>query len=234
MEPGPSQQRSRDAIALGSLFSALTPLNPGGLLPLAVKLLDLPAHRSRLSDCRGRSFRKIVGGDPFGVSGRGDQPEQFDLMSLGNFFEVNEFSVRLFTLIEGQSIQSLGRNFRALSRLSVPLQKAIVDFVGRLARFDHLHAGIPRIHQDYPDRLGTALESTVEHLQEVIDLAAAITLWIEEAKIENPEALQLWVDVDTSDHPGAGNHCMGVAAPLSSYHFNETGMSLVEHCVVKK
>ena len=40
------------------------------------------------------------------------------------------------------------------------------------------------------------MEDTVEHLQEVIDLAAAIALWIEEAKIENPEALQLRVDVD--------------------------------------
>ena len=178
-------------IALGSLFSALTPLNSGSLLPLAVKLLDLPAHRSLLSDCRGRSSRKIVGDDSFGFSGRGDQPEQFDLMSPGKFLEVNEFSVLLFTLIEGQSIQSLGRNFRALSRLSVPLQRSIVDFVGRLDRFDHLHAGIPRIHQDHPDRLGKALESTVEHLQEGIDFAAAITLWIEEAKIENPELLQL-------------------------------------------
>ena len=72
----------------------------------------------------------------------------------------------------------------------------MVDLVGHLNRFDQLHAGIPRIHQDDLDRLGTALEDTVEHLQEVIDLAAAIALWIEEAKIENPEALQLRVDVD--------------------------------------
>ena len=78
------------------------------------------------------------------------------------------------------------------------------------------------------------MEDTVEHLQEVIDLAAAITLWIKEAKIENLEALQLWVDVDTGDHPDAGNHCVGVAAPLSSYHFNEMGMSLVDHRVVKQ
>ena len=78
------------------------------------------------------------------------------------------------------------------------------------------------------------MEDTVEHLQEVIDLAAAIALWIEEAKIENPEALQLRVDVDTGDHPDAGNHCMGIAARLSSYHFNEMRMSLVEHRVVKE
>ena len=78
------------------------------------------------------------------------------------------------------------------------------------------------------------MEDTVEHLQEVIDLAAAITLWIEETKIENPEALQLRVDVDTGDHPDAGNHCVGVAAQLSSYHFNEMRMSLVEHRVVKE
>ena len=78
------------------------------------------------------------------------------------------------------------------------------------------------------------MEDTVEHLQEVIDLAAAIALWIEEAKIENPEALQLRVDVDTSDHPDAGNHCMGVAASLSSYRFSEMGVSLVKHRVVKE
>ena len=86
--------------------------------------------------------------------------------------------------------------------------------MGPLDRFDHLHAGVPRIHQDDPDRLSTVLEDTVEHLQEVIDLAAAIALWIEEAKIENPEALQLRVDVDTGDHPDTGNHCMGVTALL--------------------
>ena len=107
-------------------------------------------------------------------------------------------------------------------------------FRSPLDRFDHLHAGVPRIHQDDPDRLSTVLEDTVEHLQEVIDLAAAIALWIEEAKIENSEALQLRVDVDTGDHPDAGNHCVGVAAPLSSYHFSEMRMSLVEHRVVKE
>ena len=68
----------------------------------------------------------------------------------------------------------------------------------------------------------------------MIDLAAAVTLWIEETKIENPAALQLRVDVDTGDYLDAGNHCMGVAAPLSSYHFNEMGMSLVKHRVVKQ
>jgi len=78
------------------------------------------------------------------------------------------------------------------------------------------------------------LEDTLEHLQEVIDLAAAITLWIKETKIENPAALQLRVDLDTGDDPNAGNHCMGVAASLSSYHFNEMGMSLVKHRVVKE
>ena len=107
----------------------------------------------------------------------------------------------MFLLIEGQSIQSLVGHLRALRCLSVPLERAIVDLVGPLDRFDHLHAGVPLIHQDDPDRRGTALEDTVEHPQEVIDLAAAITLWIEEAKIENPEALQLRVDVDTGAPP---------------------------------
>ena len=74
----------------------------------------------------------------------------------------------------------------------------------------------------------------VEHFQKVINLAATIALCIEEAKIENPEALQLRVDVDTGGHPDAGNQCVGVAAPLSSYHFNEMEMSLVEHRVVKE
>jgi hypothetical protein len=141
MEMGPSHQQGRDVIALGSLFSVLTPLNSGGLFPLAVKLLDLPAHRRLFSDCGGRSLRKIVGDDPFRVSGRGDQLEQFDLMSLGKFLEVNEFSVMLFALIERQSIQSLVGHFRALRRLSVLLERAIVDLVGRLDRFDHHHAG---------------------------------------------------------------------------------------------
>ena len=69
---------------------------------------------------------------------------------------------------------------------------------------------------------------------EVNELAVAIALGIEEAKIESPETLQLRVEVDTSDHPDAGNHRMGVATPPSSYHLNEMGMSLVENHVVKK
>ena len=97
---GPSQQRGRDVIALGSLFSALATLNSGGLFPLAMKLLDLPAYRCLLSDCGGRSFRKIVGDDPFLVSGRGNQPEQSDLMALGKFLEVNKFATLFFALNE--------------------------------------------------------------------------------------------------------------------------------------
>ena len=83
MEAGPSQQRGCDVIELSSLFLALTPLHSGGLFPLAVKLLNLPAYRRLLSDCGGRSFRKIVGDDPFRVSVRANQPEQFELMALG-------------------------------------------------------------------------------------------------------------------------------------------------------
>ena len=100
----PSQPRGRDVIALGSLFSALAMLNPGGLSPLAVKLLDLPAYRCLLSDCGGRSFRKIVGDDPFRVSGRGNQPEQSDLMALGKFLEVNEFAVQQKNPHQGSSL----------------------------------------------------------------------------------------------------------------------------------
>ena len=48
----------------------------------------------------------------------------------------------MFLLIEGQSIQSLVGHFRALRCLSVPLERAIVDLVGLLDRFDHLHAGV--------------------------------------------------------------------------------------------
>ena len=60
MEMGPSQQRGRDVIALGSLFSALATLNSGGLFPLAVKLLDLPAHRCLFWDFGVRSFRRLL------------------------------------------------------------------------------------------------------------------------------------------------------------------------------
>ena len=88
-------------IALGSLFSALTTLNSGGLFPLAMRLLDLAVYRCLLADCGGGSFRKIVGDDPFRVSGRANQLEQLDLMALGKFLEVNEFTTLLFALIEG-------------------------------------------------------------------------------------------------------------------------------------
>ena len=70
---------------------------------MAMKLLDLPAYRCLLAECGGGSgsFRKIVGDDPFRVSGRANQLEQFDLMALGKFLEVNEFTTLLFALIEG-------------------------------------------------------------------------------------------------------------------------------------
>lgn len=110
---------------------------------MGMKLLDLPAYRRLLSDCGSRSCRKIVGDDPFRVFGRGNQLEQFDLMALGKFLEVNEFATLLFALIEGQSIQSSVGHFRALHCLSIPLERAIVDLVGPLDRFDHLHAGVP-------------------------------------------------------------------------------------------
>ena len=65
---------------------------------MAMKLLDLPAYRCLLADCGGGSFRKIVGDDPFRVSGRANQP---DLMALGKFLEVNELTTLLFAPIEG-------------------------------------------------------------------------------------------------------------------------------------
>ena len=68
-----------------------------------MKLLDLPAYRCLLADCGGGSFRKIVGDDPFRVSGRANQPEQFDLMALGKFLKgerVYRFALRSHRRVE--------------------------------------------------------------------------------------------------------------------------------------
>jgi hypothetical protein len=72
-----------------------------------------------------------------------------------------------------------------------------------------------------------------EHFLDVVELALAVGVRVEDTVIHNPEALRFGVHVDAGDHPYTKNHSLRVAAPLLTHSLDLRAEALVEHCVVE-
>ncbi len=72
-----------------------------------------------------------------------------------------------------------------------------------------------------------------EHLLDMIELALAVGVRVEDVVVHDLEALRFGVHIDVRDHPYAINYPLLIAAPLLTRHLNLRSEYLVEHGVVR-
>ena len=94
------------------------------------------------------------------------------------------------------------------------------------------HGGIPGIHQDRAELEAAPLDR-IEHLGDVIEFGLAIALWIEEAVVNDPIAVEFRVVVDRIDNADALNHTVRVTAVLAAHAFNLEGIRLINYRVIE-
>jgi hypothetical protein len=74
----------------------------------------------------------------------------------------------------------------------------------------------------------------LKHLLDVVELALAIGIRVEDSVVYDLEAPRFGVDVDTRDHPYATNHILSVTTPLLTHHLNLGPEALVEHGIERR
>jgi hypothetical protein len=67
----------------------------------------------------------------------------------------------------------------------------------------------------------------------VIEFSLAIALWLEEAVVNDPLAVEFRVVVDQIDNADAFNHAVRVTTLLAAHAFNLEGVRLINYRVIK-
>lgn len=66
-----------------------------------------------------------------------------------------------------------------------------------------------------------------------VQLGLAVSIRVIDAVVNDPELIDLWIDVDTGDNTDTLDDFMNIATVLTSNQFDASGKVLVNDCVVK-
>ncbi len=72
------------------------------------------------------------------------------------------------------------------------------------------------------------------HIQQVVEFATSISRRVKNAVIDDPEFIDVGIDIDTSHEPDAFDYLFGVATPLPTHQFNGKGMVFIKHRIIKE
>src|SRR5215210_8447444 len=114
----------------------------------------------------------------------------------------------------------------AVVYLAVAPQRAVERLFHPVDEKHRVFGGVPGVHQHRPKRQPPMLDAT-QHLLDMIELALAISVRVEDPVVDYPETLRFWVHVDARDYPYTTNHALLVAAPLLTHHLDVRAEALV-------
>ena len=72
-----------------------------------------------------------------------------------------------------------------------------------------------------------------QHICHVVEFAFAIARRIIDAIIDDPEAVEVRIDIHTRNHADAFDHAMGIAAILPAHKVNRIGIAFIHHCIIE-
>ena len=73
-----------------------------------------------------------------------------------------------------------------------------------------------------------------QHVSNMVELGLAVPVGVVESVVDEPELIQLRIDIDAGHHADALNHRLGVAAPLPADQLDAVGIALVQHRIVEQ
>jgi hypothetical protein len=237
LEPCPHQQRTGDVVALDTGFATLAILKPCQLLGFAVKLLNLPTHRTHLLSVLRRSLRQVVSHDPFRAVGRHLNSEQFHFVITRKSLHLDQYARCQLGLVPTECNNAPVRLLpTAIIHQAITLERTIEGLAladTHSGDLEHdLFGSVPGVHQHRLERQ-LAVLNHLQHLLYMIQFALAVSIRVKDAIVNHPELLAMRVDVHTRDQADTSDHTLFIAAPLPTHHLDVGSKAVVQHRIIE-
>ena len=233
-ETDPDENGTTDMIMDDTCLSALATFNSGQLLGFAVKLLDFPAKAAHTLYDLHIVLRHFVCDDVVRALGRQHNPEKFHLVVTRKAFDLDDFAMLFLGFRPFKTIHTLVRLCAArVIDLTIILERTVVDFVQPLNQQQNFLRSVPTVHQNCPKRQLFLINAVEQHVLHMVQLGLAVPFRVIDAVVNDPELIDLRIDVDTGDNANALDDFMNIATVLFSNQFDVSGKVLVNHCVIK-
>src|ERR1043165_2117865 len=233
LQAHPHQQRASDVVALDTGFATLAILKPRQLLGFSVKLLNLPAQRTRFLSTLRRILRQVISHDPFRAVGGHLNSEQFHFEISWEPSDLDQSACRQLRLAPTQLLNaSVWLCSPTVVYQSVGFERAVENLTHSGDLHHHLFSSVPGVHQHRLQRELSVL-SHREHLLYMIQLALAVAVRVEDTVVNHPKLLRLRIDIHACNQSYASDHAVLVAAPLTAYHLNVGSEAMVQHRIIE-
>ena len=233
-ETDPDQNGTANMISNDAGFSALATFNSGQLLGFTVELLDFPAKAAHILYDLHVVLRHLVCDDVIRALGRQHNPEKFHLISAREAFDLDDFAMFLFGFRPLKTVHTLVRSCATrIIDLAIILERTVVNLVQPVNCEHHFFRGVPAIHQNCPKRQLFLVDTVEQHVVHMIQLGFAIAVRIINAVINDPELVDLRIDIHTGYDTYTLDNSMGIATVLMPNQFNIFRKILVNHGIIK-
>jgi hypothetical protein len=235
-QPHPNQDSTTDMVSDNPGFSTLASLQPGKLLGLPMKLLNLPAQATHFLYSLCIVLSQIVGYDIVRALGRQHHPEQFHFVIFWKAFDFHDFAVLLFYFRPFQFIYSTVRlHATRIVHLAIVFERAVIHLFYLFDEKHHLFSCIPTIHQNSIELKLLLVYTVGQHLMQMIQLRFTIPVGIVDTVIDNPKLVGRRIDIDlyTSHYPNSFNHTLRIPAVWSPNQCNVVRVVLFSHSIIK-
>ena len=230
----PDQDGTPNMVPNNPRLPALTPFNARDLFGFAVKLLNLPAPAAHCVDGQRRILSHVVGDTIVRALGGQHTPEQFHFRVVWQALEFDGFALIPLLRRPRQAVHALiGLTVARVIDLPIVLQRTVVILLETVNALHQCDGGIPRIHQHGAEGHLFLIHRMSQPIRHMIEFACAITSGVVDPIIDDPEAVDVRIDIHTGHDPDALNDAVGVATVLPPYQLNGTGIALIQHRIVE-
>lgn len=220
-QANPNQHGASDVIALNPRLSALAALDPGELLSLSMKLLNLPAQGTRLLRAPRDVLSQVVRHDRVRAMGGHRNAEQLYLVLFGKPLDLDDLSVRSFALTPTERIDMpVSRCAARVIDQAIALQWAVIDLANRFDEQHQLLRRVPRIHEHGAASQLLVMDHIGQHIAHMIELGQAIVLRVVNPVIDDPVLSGIQIHIHTRHDADAFDNPVLIAAVLPPHQLD--------------
>ena len=155
-------------------------------------------------------------------------------MVLGKALDFDRFALAFLLLTPLKSTYVLeGCSSARIINQAVLTQGAVVDLAHRLDEQHQVFGRVPIVHQHCGEQHLLAGDGMCEHVLHMVKFGLAITIWIEDAVVDDPVVARLGVDVEAVDQANPFDDAVGIATVLAAHQLDLGGEVLVQNRIVK-
>ena len=199
-----------------------------------MKLFNLPSDGSLFSSALRRILNAVIGNDIFRFVGRDKDSEQFHFEIPGKPSNFDSLAGKERVVAPEERVdRTVGKLTVGVVHHPILLDRTVEDLFQRVDPQQGFGVGIPTVHK-HRAKQNVSLQGGTNHVMHVIDLALPVFLGIEDAKVDDPEAIKLWVVVHTRDHSNTFDHPVDIAGILFSDPVDFEREVFIQNRIVKQ